>query len=80
MSYLFVINPNARHGKPEELKQILENKILANKGYGSHKHEFIITASVEEVEHKMMAKIERENISTVVAVGGDGYENFSRVA
>lgn len=72
MSYLFVINPNARHGKPEALKQILENKILENKEYRSHKHEFIITTSIKEVEHKMMEKIEKENVSTVVAVGGDG--------
>lgn len=72
MSYLFVVNPNARHGKAEEFKHILESKILENQEYRSHKHNIIITNSISEVEYKINTKIEKESISTVVAVGGDG--------
>lgn len=69
---LFVINPTAGQRKANQIKQILEEKILNNKRYKSRNHSFIIPETVYELEQKLKSKIEKENITTIVAVGGDG--------
>ncbi len=72
MKYLFVINPSAGQRKAKEIKHNLEQKIKGNKEFKRHAHKIIMPASVDELNGNLKLEIEKESISTVIAVGGDG--------
>ena len=72
MKYLFIVNPSAGHRDAKQIKNVLENKVKINKRFEHYDCNFIIPASIKELNNIMKRKIEDENISSVIAVGGDG--------
>lgn len=72
MNYLFVINPTAGHRKAKKIQEILIKKISTNKKYKDFKIDFVIPPTIYELDKILNSKIEKDNLKTVVAVGGDG--------
>ncbi|MBI3308395.1 MAG: diacylglycerol kinase family lipid kinase [Candidatus Melainabacteria bacterium] len=72
MSYLFVVNPTAKHSKAKEIKKVLEEKIAGHKKHKHLKTDIIMPLTVYELEKNLKSKIINEHFKTVVAVGGDG--------
>lgn len=72
MSYLFVINPKAGRKKAENIKSALEKKIPLNKNYSNQKYKIIIPNSIAELNSAVKESVNNDDVSNVIAVGGDG--------
>lgn len=72
MKYLFVVNPYAAKASAEQVKNLINSTIGNNKNYKDTEYEVIIPSTIVELENQIKNRLEKENISTIIAVGGDG--------
>lgn len=72
MEYLFIINPTAGQRNSKKIKDILVTKISSNKKYKEYKYNILTPLNPFNLYQKIRNEIMVNNVSSVIAVGGDG--------